>query len=52
MDNIYVINKLISMSILNQLDELAHELYSEFGFNTCNEEQQEIILQQFMTLCQ
>ena len=51
MDNIYVI-KLITMSILNQLDKLAHELYSEFGFNTCNEEQQEIILQQFMTLCQ
>ena len=38
------------MSILDQLDKLAHELYSEFGFNTCNEEQQEVILQQFMTL--
>ena len=36
------------MTILSKLDELSHELYSEFGFNTCSEEQQEVILNEFM----
>ena len=36
------------MSILSQLDKLAHELYSEFGFNTCNEEQQQVIIKKIL----
>ena len=36
------------MTILNKLDELSYELYSEFGFNTCSEEQQEVILNEFI----
>ena len=36
------------MTYLKQLDQLAFNLYSEFGFNTCNQDQQEIILQQFI----
>ena len=34
--------------MLNKLDKLALELYSEFGFATCSSEQQEIILQVFV----
>ena len=36
------------MPYLKQLDKLAFNLYSEFGFNTCSEEQQEIILKEFI----
>ncbi len=34
--------------MLNKLNKIARELYSEFGFNTCTEEQQELILQEFV----
>ena len=34
--------------MLDKLNKLALELYSEFGFTTCTEEQQEIILQEFV----
>ena len=34
--------------MMKLLDNMAFVLYSEFGFNTCTEEQQEIILQQFI----
>ncbi len=34
--------------MLNHLNQLASELYAEFGFNTCTAEQQEKILQVFV----
>ena len=34
--------------MLDKLNKLALELYSEFGFTTCTEEQQELILQEFV----
>ena len=34
--------------MLDKLNKLALELYSEFGFATCTEEQQELILQEFV----
>ena len=34
--------------MLEKLDKLALELYSEFGFNTCSSDQQELILQEFI----
>ena len=34
--------------MMKLLDNMAFVLYREFGFNTCTEEQQEIILQQFV----
>ena len=37
------------MTYLNQLDQLANELFAEFGFHSCDREQQEIILRQFMS---
>ena len=36
------------MTYLNQLDQLANELFAEFGFHSCDREQQEIILRQFI----
>ena len=44
-DNIYEL-KIINM--LEKLDQLADELYAEFGFATCSTDQQEIILQEFI----
>ena len=38
--------KIINM--LEKLDKLADELYSEFGFATCSSDQQELILQEFI----
>jgi hypothetical protein len=38
--------KIINM--LEKLDQLADELYSEFGFATCSSDQQELILQEFI----
>ena len=35
--------------MLEQLDKLADELFAEFGFHSCDREQQEVILQQFIT---
>jgi hypothetical protein len=34
--------------MLNHLNQLASELYAEFGFSTCTDEQQEKILQVFV----
>ena len=34
--------------MLNKLNKIALELFSEFGFTTCTEEQQELILQEFV----
>ena len=34
--------------MLKKLDQLADELYAEFGFTTCSEDQQEKILQEFV----
>ena len=34
--------------MLEKLNKIALELFSEFGFNTCTEEQQELILQEFV----
>ena len=34
--------------MLEELDKLAWKLYSEFGFNTCSVEEQEIILKEFV----
>ena len=34
------------MSYIKQINILAEELYGEFGFNTCTEEQQTEILKQ------
>ena len=34
--------------MLEKLDQLADELYAEFGFVTCSTDQQEIILQEFV----
>ena len=34
--------------MLEKLNKIALELYSEFGFTTCTEEQQELILQEFV----
>ena len=34
--------------MLDKLNKIAYELYSEFGFNTCTEEQPELILQEFV----
>jgi len=34
--------------MLDKLNKLALELYSELGFTTCTQEQQEIILQEFV----
>ena len=34
--------------MLDKLNKLALELYSEFGFTTCSEEQQELIVQEFV----
>ena len=34
--------------MLDKLNKLALELYSEFGFTTCTKEQQEVILQEFV----
>jgi len=34
--------------MLDKLNKIALELYSEFGFTTCTEEQQELILQEFV----
>ncbi len=34
--------------MLKKLDLLAIELFAEFGFATCSEEQQEKILQEFV----
>ena len=34
--------------MLQKLDKLAIELFTEFYFVTCSEEQQEIILQEFV----
>ena len=34
--------------MLEKLDKLALELYSEFGFATCSSDQQELILQEFI----
>ena len=34
--------------MLKKLDNLAWKLYSEFGFNTCSVEEQEIILKEFI----
>ena len=34
--------------MLDKLNKIAYELYSEFGFTTCTEEQQELILQEFV----
>ena len=44
-DNIYEL-KIINM--LEKLDQLADELYAEFGFVTCSTDQQEIILKEFI----
>ena len=35
-------------TMLEKLNKIALELYSEFGFTTCTEEQQELILQEFV----
>ena len=37
------------MTYLKQLDQLAFNLYSEFGFHSCDREQQELILIEFIT---
>ena len=34
--------------MLEKLNKIALELFSEFGFTTCTEEQQELILQEFV----
>ena len=34
--------------MLNHLNQLASELYAEFGFSACTDEQQEKILQVFV----
>ena len=34
--------------MLDKLNKIAYELYSEFDFTTCTEEQQELILQEFV----
>ena len=34
--------------MLDKLNKLALELYSELDFTTCTEEQQELILQEFV----
>ncbi len=34
--------------MLNHLNQLASELYAEFSFSTCTDEQQEKILQVFV----
>ena len=34
--------------MLEKLDQLADELYAEFGFATCSTDQQEIILKEFI----
>ena len=34
--------------MLDKLNKIARELYSEFYFTTCTEEQQELILQEFV----
>jgi len=34
--------------MLDKLNKIARELYSEFNFTTCTEEQQELILQEFV----
>ena len=34
--------------MLKKLDKLAWKLYSEFGFNTCSVEEQEIILKEII----
>ena len=34
--------------MLEKLNQLADELYAEFGFATCSEEEQEQILQEFV----
>ena len=34
--------------MLDKLNKIARELYSEFSFTTCTEEQQELILQEFV----
>ena len=34
--------------MLDKLNKLALELYSELGFTTCTQEQQELILQEFV----
>ena len=34
--------------MLDKLNKLALELYSELGFTTCTQEQQELILQEFL----
>ena len=31
-----------------KIDKLAQELYGEFGFATCNEEQQEVIIKKIL----
>jgi hypothetical protein len=34
--------------MIKELDKLAMLLFSEFGFNTCTEEEQEIILKEYI----
>ena len=34
--------------LVKKLDKLAWKLYSEFGFNTCSVDEQEIILKEFI----
>ena len=34
--------------LVKKLDKLAFKLYSEFGFNSCTVEEQEIILKEFI----
>ncbi len=34
--------------MLEKLNQLAEELYAEFGFATCSKDQQEQILQEFV----
>ena len=31
-----------------KIDKLAEEIYGEFGFSTCTEEQQKVIIKEFM----
>jgi len=33
-----------------KIDKLAKELYGEFGFSTCNEEQQQVIIKKILDI--
>ena len=41
--------QLNKQTMLEQLDQLANKLFAEFGFHSCDREQQELILIEFIT---